>query len=87
MAAAKSDSKKMPQKARKRKVSYVPLQKLFAGVSLLAFMVVVIVGLIAQVGVVTIAFRSMIVILVVTIVSRVVVRILSTYEEINSGQT
>ena len=87
MAAKKSQDAQMPRRGRKRRVSYVYLQKLFAGVSLLAFMVVVIVGLLAQVSVVTIAFRSMIVILMVTIVSKIIVRILSTYEEINSGQT
>lgn len=70
-----------------RRVSFAYIQKLMAGVSLLAFLVVAVAGVRANVGVVTIALRAFIVILVVGIVSRLVVQILATYEEMSSGKT
>ena len=73
-------------KKRIRKVSYAYVQRLFAGVSLLAFVVMVISGMMAHVGVVTIAFRALVVMLVISLVARVVVKTLAAYEEMNSGQ-
>ena len=64
-----------------RRVSFVYLQKLFAGVSLIAFLVVSAAGVMAEVGVMTITFRALIVILAVSIVSRLLIRVLATYEE------
>jgi len=69
-----------------KKTSFVHLQKLMAAVSLLAFFVIAVAGLRANVGVVTITFRALLVILVVGIIGRVIVQILATYEEMNSGQ-
>ncbi|MBX7139231.1 MAG: hypothetical protein K1X83_14750 [Oligoflexia bacterium] len=70
-----------------KRVSYVHLQKLFAAVSLLALFVVAATGVMANVGVVTIAMRALLVIIVIGVIGRLVVQILATYEEMNSGQT
>ncbi|RMG42248.1 MAG: hypothetical protein D6719_06810 [Candidatus Dadabacteria bacterium] len=66
--------------------NYAHIHKLFAGVSLLAFLVVVISGLQAQASVFTIIIRSTIVILIIGIIGRILLRILATYEEMNSGK-
>lgn len=75
-------------KAKKltRKVSYASLQKLIAGVSLLCFLVILIAGLQADVRMITIAVRAMIVMLVIKVIARVVISVLATYEEMNSGE-
>lgn len=78
-------AKKVKGKFTKR-VSYVHIQKLMAAVSLLSFFVIAVAGLMANVGVVTIAFRALFVMIVVGIIGRVIVQILATYEEMNSGQ-
>lgn len=70
-----------------RRVSYVPVQKLMAGVALLCFIVTAISGVMAEVGVVTVAFRASVVILVIGMIGRLVVRILATYEEMSSGKS
>ena len=79
----------MAEKKKKgvKRISYVHIQKLIAAVSLLGFLVVAVGGLRANIGVVAIAFRAFMVILVVGIVGRVVVQVLATYEEMNSGQS
>lgn len=79
-------AKKISKKIIKR-VSYVHIQKLMAAVSLLAFLVVVVAGLRANVGVIAITFRAFLVIFVVGILGRVIVQVLATYEEMNSGQS
>lgn len=66
--------------------SFVAVKKLFAAVQMLSFIVIMIVGLKAQVGLVTIAFRAAVVMFVILLVNRIVVKVLSGYEEINSGK-
>ena len=75
-----------PKRVIKR-VSYVLLQKLFAAVSLLAFLVIAGAGLMSNVGVITIVIRAVVVIMIIGIIGRLVVQVLATYEEMNSGQT
>lgn len=69
-----------------KRTSFVVVQKLIAASTLLAFFTVVVIGLMANVSVVTIAIRSVVVFLVVGVVGRIVVQVLSTYEEMNSGK-
>jgi hypothetical protein len=69
-----------------RKVSYVLFHKFAAAVSLLAFVVMIISGLMAEARLTTITYRALIAMLVVGLVSRVVIRVVATYEEMNSGQ-
>ena len=81
MAGAKEAKKRVV-----RKVSFTALHRFAAGISLLAFGVVVAAGLMADARIITIAYRSAVVILMVSLISRVVVGILASYEEINSGK-
>lgn len=71
----------------KKRVSFVFLQKLFAAVSLVAFFVIAAAGIMANVGVLTIAFRALLVIIVIGLIGRLVVQVLATYEEMISGQS
>lgn len=68
-----------------KKTSYAYIHKLSAGVALLCFAVILVAGLQARVSVFTIAYRSLVSIIVVSVVSRIVVSILATSEEMNSG--
>lgn len=69
-----------------KSVAYVHIQKLLAGVALLAFVVVAVAGFMAGAGVVSICIRATFVILAVIVVRIFVIQILETYEEMNSGK-
>ena len=69
-----------------RKVDFTYLHRLFAGVALIGFFVVCIAGLFAEVNMITMVLRATAVMLVVKVISWVVIRILASYEEMNSGQ-
>ena len=69
-----------------KKVSFAYVHKLAAAVSLLAFFVIIAAGIKAQSSVNTMVLRSSIVIIAVGLVARIIVRILASYEEINSGK-
>ena len=69
-----------------KKVSSAYVHKLAAAVSLLAFFVIIAAGIKAQSSVNTMVLRSSIVIIAVGLVARIIVRILASYEEINSGK-
>ena len=77
---------KPAQKKRVRKVSYKAIHKLANGVVLLAFMVILVAGLMAGVSMFLITFRAFVVWLVVVAVTRMVVSILAAYEEMSSGK-
>jgi|GEM_PF-3383476 len=89
MAAASKPAKKATESKPLKKVAKVKftlIHKLAAGVSLLAFVVILAAGIRAQAGVTTIAFRACLAILAVGIISRIVTGILATSEEMNSGK-
>lgn len=67
-------------------VDFSYLHRLFAGVALIGFFVVCIAGLLADVSVITIMLRATGVMIVVKIISMVVIKVLASYEEMNSGQ-
>lgn len=69
-----------------KKVSFTYLKKLTAGVSLLCLMVIVLAGVIGQARVITITYRAAIAILVIGVVSRVVIKILLSYEDMHGGK-
>jgi len=69
-----------------KRVSFVFLQKLAAAVCLLTLVVMLTAGILAGVPVFTIAFRACIAMLVVKVITRVLVGVLSSYEEIDSGE-
>lgn len=74
------------EKPTKKKVSFAYIHKLAAAVSLVAFLVIILGGVMNEVRTITIAYRALGVILAIGVVSRLLVRILATYEEINSGK-
>ena len=82
--AAKAD------KVRVKLESYAYVHKLAAGVSLLAFFVIIMAGwrvdapLPSKIDL--ILWRAAVVLVVIQLVTLVVVRILKTYEEMNSGE-
>ena len=70
---------------KQRLKGYTYMHKITCAVSLLAFVVILISGLKAQAGLMTIVFRTSLAVLVIGVVSRVVIQILHAYEEIHSG--
>ena len=77
----------MAAKRKKRldKSSYF-VQRLAAAVSLLAFLVILAGGIMSDARFITITYRAVGVILVIGFVTRVLIRLISDYEEMNSGQ-
>lgn len=74
------------QARRIKRISYAPVHRLAAATSLIAFLVVIGGGVMAQASVFSIAYRAFLVILVIGVVSRIIIRILASYEEMNSGK-
>lgn len=74
-----------PKKLSK-KVNFASIHRFAAAVSLLAFLVIVIGGIMTETRFITITFRSIGVVLIIGIVTRIITRILASYEEMNSGK-
>lgn len=70
----------------KRKVSFAYVHKLTAAVSLLALVVIIAAGIMGEAKTITIAYRACAAIIVIGVISRMVLKILCTYEEMNSGK-
>ena len=70
--------------------SFAYVHKFSAGVSVLAFFVILMAGWRVDAGLSSkidlIIFRAFVVLVVINLITRVVVRILKTYEEMNSGE-
>lgn len=73
--------------ARKQtqKKKYLGLHKFSASVSLLAFLVIIISGMRADVGMETIAYRSFMVMVTIAIVTRILVKAWASFEELDRG--
>lgn len=69
-----------------RKVSFVWIHKLACGVFLLAFAVMCVSGMGGGAGIVWTLLRTGVVGLVIWAVTRIVIKILESYEEMNSGK-
>ena len=80
--AAKSKKKKVT-----KRVNFEIIHRFSAAVSLLAFLVIVLGGIIAETRFITITFRAIGVVLIIGVVTRVIIQILASYEEMNSGKT
>lgn len=72
---------------KKKKSKYAAFQKGKAAIIILAFIVVLIAGFQAGVSVSGILQRATIVVLSIMVISRIVVQILVTSEEMNSGES
>lgn len=70
---------------KQRLKGYTYMHKLSCAVSLLAFVVILVSGLKAQAGLMTIVFRTSVAVFIIGVISRVVIQILHAYEEIHSG--
>lgn len=69
-----------------KRVSFVFMQKLAVGVSLLSFVVIVAAGIMGGSRLVTITFRAAVAMWVVGVITRIIIKILESYEEMNSGK-
>lgn len=69
-----------------KKLNFIFLQKLAAGVSLLALTVIIAAGVMGGARTVTITYRAAVVIVVIGVIARVLIKILASYEELNSGK-
>jgi hypothetical protein len=67
-------------------VSYPHIHKVLAGISLVTFVVIIIAGVSAQARFFTITIREFIALAVISLISRVVMRVIASYEEMNGGQ-
>jgi hypothetical protein len=79
-ASAKEDKRLV------KKVDFTYLHRLFAAVALIGFAVVCAAGLLAEVNMITIILRATVVMVAVKLISWVVIKVLASYEEMNSGQ-
>lgn len=79
MASADKDKK------RTRKVSFTYLKRLFSGVALICFFVMIAAGVMADNRWVTITERCFVVMVVIMLINWVVVKILASYEEMNNS--
>ena len=76
----------MAVKTLKKKVNFAYVHKLTAAVSLVALVVIIAAGIMGEARTITIAYRACGAMIVIGIISRVVLKILCTYEEMNSGK-
>ena len=67
-------------------VRYPMIHRFLAGLSLLTFVVIIIAGVAAQARFLTITVRAAIAFLVISLISRVVLRVIASYEEMNGGE-
>lgn len=64
--------------------SFIFVHKLVAGVSILMFLVILINGIKVEASLGSIVIRSVYMLVVVGIIARVVIKVLKTYQEMNS---
>lgn len=81
--AFKSLSNLQGDKKLVQKKNYYFVDKFIAGLSLVAFVVIILAGLRQGANVVTITFRAMITILILVVVKVIVIKILMNYEELS----
>ena len=77
---------KAKTKSAKKRVNFIYLHKLKAGVALLALFVIVTAGIIAEASTLVIALRATLVILVIIAIAVIIERVLLSYEEMHSGK-
>lgn len=82
---AKSGGTKKGKKVTK-KHKFTLAHKYSAGLSLVCFVVVCIAGVMAEARATTIAWRGMLVMLAISLVTRILVRAWASFEEMNRGE-
>ena len=71
---------------REANLDLVFIKKLAAAVSLLVFVVIIVGGLMAEARILTITLRAFVAMVLASLITRIVISVLVTYEEMNSGQ-
>lgn len=82
MAPAKG---KAVKQTLKKRVKYTLIHKFAAGLALVAFLVTIIAGVMADARITIITYRAALVILVIGMVARIVLRTWASYEEMKGG--
>jgi hypothetical protein len=72
--------------ALKKTIKFGLFHRLAAAVALLGFVVTLISGIMADVPMITIVYRAVLVVIAVGVISRVVIQLVASYEEMNSGK-
>lgn len=67
-------------------VRYPLIHRFLAGLALLTFVVIIIAGVSAQARFLTITVRAAVAFLIIGLISRVVLRVIASYEEMNGGE-
>lgn len=80
------DKSKGSKKGKGGPKQFAVVHRLAAAVSLVGFMVTILAGVMSEARVMTIVYRSVGVIFLIGVVSRIVIRVLASYEEMNSGK-
>jgi len=69
-----------------KKVRYGLFHRFAAAVALIGFGVTLVSGLMSQVPIMTIVYRSVLVVIAVGVIGRIVIQLIASYEEMNSGK-
>ncbi|RMD84156.1 MAG: hypothetical protein D6808_07445 [Candidatus Dadabacteria bacterium] len=75
----------MAEAKKTLKKKYTRVHKYTASLALLAFAVIIISGLRAEVSIMTIAYRSFVAMVVIAFLAKIIIRALASFEEIESG--
>lgn len=73
--------------AQTRIKRYTFIHKYSVGVSILTFFLIIIQGLRAEVSVITITYRTVAVCLAIYVLTRIIVKAIASFEEINNGES
>lgn len=73
------------KKKQTTRVRYTAVHKFSAGLSLLAFLVVIIAGVMAEARVITITYRAAAVIIIIGLATRILIKTWASYEETKRG--
>ncbi len=87
MAGNKPDKGKKKKNAQTRIKRFTFIHKYSVGVSVLAFFLIIIQGMRAEVSVITITYRTFAVSLAIYILTRIVVKAIASFEEMNNGES
>lgn len=74
------------EKSKQQTLDLDFIRKLAAAVSLLVFVVVVVGGLMAEARIFTITLRAFVAMVLASLITRIIISVIVTYEEMNSGK-
>ena len=74
-------------KASIKQTRFQPFHRLAALLSILCFIVMLVGGLMAEVRMITIAYRAVVVVFAISLVTKILIRAWISWEEMNRGQS